>query len=433
MFSLLAVLAGLQYPVAAKDAVFDLPRLEQLALEHSPIIKQAHANRDAAKAREMQVDSDFWPQLTAGAGIGNSKSYNASSEEAGSAYQAQDAYLNLSQTLFDYSLWFRSKSAGLNRMAHDESVRAVINDVLDQVRQAYFAVQIAEQLLEVALRAHTDTEAFRDRVRILMDSGLVPQLDLARAEYDLAEAARKVIEARASWRKQCARLALVVGLDDIYYASLGNEARARAEAFNLNENELVGLAVKFRPEIKQMDYLAQAALEAVEEAKGGYFPVLSFQGTIGRAGRYGFDHSIHSYGLYLDVPVFQGFRTRGQVLEYQAFYRIALQQLAQARLVAREETHVAYQGLQEIMAKVEVSQNQIITAEENWRLMESRYQAGLATPLELSEARTNRFSAQAQLVSDQIMVLSSLATLDRVVGGALFPFVHQRTRSGVEK
>ena len=411
--------------IAAAGALLDLPELEALTLDHSPLIKQAYAGRDAARARVTQARSGFWPWLGGQANIRNNRNSANNTESR----QSEEAGLNLSQTLFDYSLWFGSKSAGLQSLAFDEDVRVVHNNVLTQVRQAYFAVRIAEKLLEVAGEAQKDTEAFRDKVGMMLASGLVPQLDLARAEYDLAEATRKVIEAKASLRKQFARLALTVGLDQVYGASLNGEVVAREQVFSLSEEELLDMALKFRPEIKRFDYLAQASEAAIEQARGGHFPVLSFQGNWGRFGQHRLDQEAHNYGLYLDVPLFQGFRVEGFVGEYQALHRLALQELAQMRLNAREQTHVAYQDLQETLAKVEVSQNQVSTAEENWRLMESRYQAGLATPLELSEARTNRFSAIAQLASDRIMVLSALAALDRAAGGALFPFAHQRQDS----
>ncbi len=441
-FFCLLLLAALAAPLKAESKrdersdknSLELPALEQLGIEHSPVIMQARASRDAAKARQMQAQSGFWPQLgLQGASYRARNERNTVSGSSSESRQSQEAGLYFSQTLFDYSLWFRSQSAGFTAMAFDEQARMVINDVLNQVRQAYFAVRIAEQLLQVAEQARADTEAFRDKVRILMESGLVPQLDLARAEYDLAEAERRVIEAKSSLRKQYARLAYSVGLNDLYYASLSGRVVAREEALSISEEALLLLGLKFRPEIKQADYFAQAAAAAVDEAKGGHLPVLSLQGNAGQAGESGLDHGVYSYGLYLDMPLFQGFRVQGLVLEYEALYRVALQDLALARLGVVEEIHVAYQNLQEALAKVKVSQNQVSTAEENWRLVESRYQAGLATPLELSEARTNRFSALATLASDRITVLASLSSLDRACGGALFPFIHQRQGSGDER
>lgn len=425
---LLFLLLALAVPgQAATHEGLDLPALESLCLDYSPLIKQALAQRDAARARATQADSGFWPQLDASAGISNIRNQRNSSEQS---QHSRDVSLNLTQKIFDYSLWFGSKSAGLQSMAYDEQVRSVHNDVLSQLRQAYFAVQMADKLLQVALEMHKDTEAFRDRARILMQSGILPQLDLARAEYDLAEAARLVIEARSALRKNQARLALVVGLDSVYNSALTGQALARQEVAGLDERELVNLALKFRPELMQFDYMAQAAEAAIEEARGGHFPVLSFQGNLGRSGDYDLEREVYSYGLYLDIPLFQGFKVYGSILEYQALHRLALQNLNQMRLSVREQTHVAFQDLEEAYAKVQVSLSQVQTAEENWRLMESRYQAGLATPLELSEARTNRFSAMATLASDQMLVLSNLAVLDRVVGGALYPFTYQRQGTG---
>jgi outer membrane protein len=258
----------------------------------------------------------------------------------------------------------------------------------------------------------------------MLDNGLIPRLDLARAEYDLAEASRRVIESEANLRKRYADLALASGWDAVYGKELPAAAETdfRPEILDYSEERLIALALSFRPEVKRLELLAQAAAAAIDQARGGHFPVLSFQGSISRGGDYDFAQEGRGYGLYLDVPLFQGFRVREAITELEARHRQALQVCAQMRLSVTQQTRLAYQDLRETLAKVEVSRNQVASAEENWRLVESSYLSGLATPLELSEARTNRFSALAALASDQVTVLSNLAALDQTVGGVLFPF-----------
>ena len=427
------LLALMPIAAMAEPHKLDMQALEKLTMDYSPLIKQAMANRDAARARQIESQGAYLPQLSAEANVRNThidrgSSGNPQSEDQ----QSQEAGLYLSQTLFDYSSWSNIKSTATQVLAYDEQVRNVHNIVLSEVRQAYFAARIAEKLLEVAQEMEKDTLAFRERMRIMLESGLVPQLDLARAEYDLAEATRNVISAQSDMRKAYARLALAVGMDEIYYMRLKGEVQARGEIFSYDEEKLVQMALKFHPEVKRLDYMAQAAQYAIDESMGGHLPVLTFQGNLGRSGDYSFDNDVHSYGIYMSLPLFQGFRVQGAVMQYQALYRVAQQALIQARLDARRNMHVAYQNLQETLAKVKVSQTQVVSAEENWRLVESRYQEGMATPLELSEARTNRFQALALLASDEITVLSSLAVLDEAAGGALFPFEYQRRQTGYD-
>jgi outer membrane protein len=413
------ILAILCLPLAAYAQVWDLAALEQISLQHSPLIKQAHAGRDAARARAVQARSGFWPQVQASAAI-----ENASTRQGEEQGQSQEAGLSLQQAIFDYSLWFGWQSANWESMAFEEEVRAARNDVVTQVRRAYFAIQQAQRLLAVAIEARKDTAAFRDRAQIMLDNELIPRLDLARAEYDLAEAARRIIESEANLRKRYADLALATGWDAVYRQEMpaASEVAFRPEILNYSEDRLISMALRFRPEIKRLELLAQAAAAAIDQARGGHLPVLSFQGSISRGGNYDWAQEGRSYGLYLSVPLFQGLRVEGAIVELEALHRQALQVCAQMRLNVTQQTRLAYQDLQETLAKVEVSRNQVASAEENWRLVESSYMAGLATALELSEARTNRFAALAALATDQVTVLSNLAALDQTVGGALFPF-----------
>ncbi|MCA1905876.1 MAG: TolC family protein [Desulfarculus sp.] len=191
----------------------------------------------------------------------------------------------------------------------------------------------------------------------------------------------------------------------------------------LAEADLEDVAQARRPEIQRLDYLARAAAASIEAAWGGHLPTLDLRADLGQSGRDTLDDEYHDYGLYLGLPIFTGWRTTGAVVERRALHRAALKALEQQRQSVRSEVRQGWQGLLEARAKVEVGAVQLMAAEENWRLVKGRYDNGLATPLELSEARTQRFSAQAAVVQAHYGVLAALAELDRAVGGGLEPFL----------
>ncbi len=403
----------------APDDPLGLAELAELALGHQPQLQQAAANREAARARQVQQKSHFWPQVASDAHWVKTRNERTLTGNPGD--RQLSAGLTLGQAVFDYSLYGQAEAAAWEVDAYDRQYQAVVNQVVAEVRSAYFSLMAGKELLAVSRAQEEDTRAFRDRTRRLLAQGLAARPELARAELDLAEAQRKVIENRANLRRLAAALALAVGVPQVYDLEVGGVVTARPQ--ELAEAALEETAQARRPEIQRLDYLARAAAASIEAAWGGHLPTLDLRADLGQSGRDTLDDEYHDYGLYLGLPIFTGWRTTGAVVERRALYRAALKALEQQRQSVRREVRQGWQGLLEARAKVEVGAVQLTAAEENWRLVKGRYDNGLATPLELSEARTQRFSAQAAVAQAHYGVLTALTELDRAVGGGLEPFL----------
>ena len=404
--------------VGVGDGPLGLAELTELALGHQPQLQQAAANRDASRARQVQQRSYFWPQVAAEGSW--AKTRNERSLTGNPGDRQLSAGLTLDQVIFDYPLHGQAEAAQWEVEAFDREYQAVVNQVVADVRAAYFDLLTGVQLLAVSRAQEEDTRAFRDRTRRLLEQGLAARPELARAELDLAEAQRKVIENQASLRRLAASLAEAVGVPQVYDMEVGGEVKARP--LDLAEAELEDAGQARRPEVRRLDFLVKAAAASAEAAWGGHLPTLDLRADFGQSGRDAPDDEYHDYGLYLGLPLFTGWRITGAVIERRALHRAAVKALEQQRQAVRRQVRQGWQGFLEARAKVDVSAAQLAAAEENWRLVKGRYDNGLATPLELSEARTQRFNAQAGVAQARYGVFSALAELDRAVGGGLDPF-----------
>lgn len=427
----LGLALGLACPTAAPAAPGQSPaagsggeplglvELTELAMGHQPQLQQAAANREASRARQVQQKSYFWPQVAGDAHWVKTRNERSLTGDPGD--RQLSAGLTLDQAVFDYSLYGQAEAAAWEVEAYDRQYQAVVNQVVADVRYAYFSLLTGKELLAVSRAQEEDTRAFRDRTRRLLDQGLAARPELARAELDLAEARRKVIENQANLRRLAASLAEAVGVPQVYDLEVGGEVTARPQ--ELAEAALEETGQAKRPEVQRLDYLAKAAAASIEAAWGHHLPTLDLRADLGQSGRDTLEDEYHDYGLYLGLPIFTGWRVTGAVTERRALHRAALKALEQQRQGVRREVRQGWQGLLEARAKVEVGAAQLAAAEENWRLVRGRYDNGLATPLELSEARTQRFNAQAAVAQAHYGVLAALAELDRAVGGELDPFL----------
>jgi outer membrane protein TolC len=227
-----------------------------------------------------------------------------------------------------------------------------------------------------------------------------------------------------------ARLAEAVGLPQVRGLPVApwevapDATLARLE--EQGETALIAQGLQHRPDLARLTLLAQTAQANLEAAEAGHWPTLDLQGSLGQYGEYDLASQFNSYGLFLNLPLFTGFKIRATVAERQALLRAAQENREQTALTVRREAQEAWLGLWEAQAKVGVSASQLESAQENFRLINGRHANGLATPLELSEARTQRFNALAAVQRARYGVFSALSELDRALGGGVFPGLEAR-------
>jgi outer membrane protein TolC len=94
-----------------------------------------------------------------------------------------------------------------------------------------------------------------------------------------------------------------------------------------------------------------------------------------------------SMGLQVSWPVFDGFRTRSNVALARAQYEVAQAQAAQAREAAAVELAQARSDLETARAQFAATRLNVAEAEEAFRLATLRFQRGLSTQLDVSDAQ----------------------------------------------
>jgi outer membrane protein TolC len=427
-----ALLLGLGHSAArAGEDALTLTDLEAMARVSNPQVQAAYANFQAARQRVVQQDSNFWPQVSSEASWQKTRS-EASSLTSRTTGEQLLAGISATQNLFNWSLLGASQSAELDAQSYLAQAEGVVNTVISQVRSAYLDHLTYLGLLEVAKAKEKDTLAALERAQALQKHGLAAPLDVAQAGLDLANAQLSVIQYQTQVRNSLATLAQAVGNPRVYQLKVQawptNPEPLVRQALARGEEELVGRGVSGRPEVRQMDLKARSAQAALESAQAGHYPTVQAQGSFGHGGRYDYNNEYYTYGLTLDLPIFTGFKQTATVREREELLRSAKSSLAQQEQAVGKEARQAEQGLNQSLVTAQVSASLLASAQENYRLVKGRYENGLSTPLEYSQARTQHFDALAQVEKARLGLLSALAEADRAVGGGLFPQVENQGR-----
>lgn len=134
-------------------------------------------------------------------------------------------------------------------------------------------------------------------------------------------------------------------------------------------------------------------------------------------------HGVHRQGFQqndigatLSFNLFDGGAKRARLAESRAKVRQTEALLAETESAIRLQVHEAFLNLNAARERVEVSRESASQAEESLRILQNRYEAGLATVTDVLRAETARTSAQRSFLNAVYDYRVAFATLELATG-----------------
>jgi outer membrane protein len=323
------------------------------------------------------------------------------------------AQVQLSQLLFDFG-----KTLATTQVARKlaevsaEGVELQRQLIALTVKEAYTNILLAQRLIRVQEQALERAELNLASAKGFVDVGTQPLSTAVRAEVDVANARVDLINARNALKIARVSLNTAMAVD----ASTQTEIKDNLEyePTTIDRAALRAEALRQSPEYRQAKLQSSAAAANVQAASRNFLPNVSGTGSYG-----GSQVELNpnwSLGLAFTWNIFNG----GNLI---AAYDEAKANLgaAGARVKVAELTLI--QNLEQAEIAVEAAQERILAArvliassQENFRLAQGRFDVGVGTILELTDAQlalTQAQSTEAQALADYRI---ALAQLDRAAG-----------------
>jgi outer membrane protein len=401
-----------------------LPEATALALRQQPTIRSAQGSLTAAQSRVPQAKSFYFPRFDLQAGVQTSEFRSATTNNRQRSESTFATILGR-QLIYDFG-----KTAALvdearagSRVASGELER-VRDLVVQNVRQSYFNLLQARRLVGVADAALARSELNLRSARGFFDVGTKPKSDVTRAEVEVANARVDVIRARNLVRLTETSLANALGLEATVPIEIDDILTY--EPVTLDSAQLLAEALGNRPELRQSQSRLDAARAQLGGARARYLPDLTVNGSAGMSSA---DAVVSTDGVsgvsfadtwsitgQLTWNLFEGFFTQSRVKETQALVETARADYETVELQVRLEVEQAYIAVTEAAERFGATEKAVESAQENLRLAQGRYDAGVGTILELTEAQLSLTNAEADSVRAVTDFRVGLAVLDRVVG-----------------
>jgi len=401
---------------AQTPRMLTLAEAESLALRNHPRVAAARLRAEAAQETAKQTKAALSPILSSDftASVADHGSrLGAGLINASSLFSRTAGGLNITQTLFDFGRTSTLTAAAQYRSsAERESANFIRADVILRVREAYFRALLAQSQLKVNQETVEARRLTVKQISALTASNLRSTLDLSFAELNLAEAELLLDRARNDSRSSFVQLAATLG------DSTGQEYQLQDEPvltlLDRNADVVIQQALQARPDLIALRLQEQSAKSFAESERRQGLPILTARAVGGFYGPHDprLEPRYAGAGINLNIPIWNGrlFSSRQQEAELRA--QVVHQEARDLELRIARDIRTAFIDAENAFARLALTGKVLAQAQRTLKLAQTRYDLGLSSIVELSQAQLSRTSAEVVTGRARYEYLLSRAVLD---------------------
>ncbi len=404
-------------PLTLKDA-------EALALKSHPQVQAAQLNYQASKEGVTEARAAYYPTLDA----------DLTGSQANSQARLGAGYLSVSR------LWDRFSggivvnqlitdsgrtpnlvaSSKLQSQASAQTSQATQYNVLLAVNQAYFQALEAQALIKVADETVADRQLVVDQVTALAQNKLRSELDVTFAAVNLAQAKLMQIRAQDEVQQAFAQLTRTLGIDQHQTYKLQEEPLPPGPP--ADSAPAVDLAFKQRPELAGARLERESAYKFERAERDLSYPTVSLLGV---GGYTPWIHQLtsvptppeyESAAVNVAIPIFNGglFTARREAARFKA--QAADQTVRNLEEGIARDVRVAWSDAETAYHQLDVTAELLRQATMALDLAQGRYNLGLSSIVELTQAELNLTQAEVQNLGAKYDYQKAYATLQYSTG-----------------
>ena len=424
-FVALSLFATLGMHAQAPAPQLSLPDAEAMALKNHPQVLAAQANYLRANQITVETRSANYPSLN-----GDITSSQARlNTRIGAGFLTDSRLFNragtgitLSQLISDFGRTHNLvANSEFEAKASEADYRAARDDVVLGVDQAYYDVLLAQQLVTVAQQTIATRQTVVDQVSELAKNKLKSQVDLSFAQVNLSEARLMLLRAQAGLENAYANLSQALGTQQLTEYKLADQPMPPAPPDNADS--LITEAFRNRPELASVRFQRAAAEKFVYAERDLKRPTVSLSGVAGLLpwiepgnANPGIPLEYEGFAVNLQVPIFNGhlFTARRRAAEYQL--QAADQRVRDLGDRVARDVRTAWERARTAFESIGATAELLQQATQALDLAQGRYNLGLSSIVELSQAQLAATQAQVENLNAKYEYQSAYSALEYTLG-----------------
>jgi outer membrane protein len=414
---------GIQTP--AQHPHLTRAEAEQMAIKNNPRVRVAHL---LALAQHQVVRETRSAELpTATGSITAVEAEDGTRISAGSLTASRllthaGAGGGFNQLIFDFGrIRNLVASSKLQEKAQNAAALATTEDIVLATDQAFYNTLQAQTLLKVAQQNVATRNTTDLQVNEMTKNKLKSNLDLSFADVNLSQAKLLLLDAQNNADSTMAALDAVLGLNhQVTYDLVDNNTPLQAPP--ADPDQLIQLGLQQRPDLQQLNYSQQSAVRFSRAQRDQMFPTISAAGTAGsvpiRPAQYYVANWWGGIGVNMNIPIFNGFLYSAQAKEAAIRAEAVSEQSRDLRDQIVRDIRTSWLAANTAFQRVAVTAELLKQADLALKLAQTRYQMGLSSIVELSQAQYQQTDAAIGNTNAQYQYKLALATLNYQIGAA---------------
>lgn len=466
----LIVLLAITFSGAHAQQVWSLERCIDHALTNNLQLKQQQLIVDAARADVLQSRLDLLPGISANA----SHVYNYgktvdrfTNDFATSRVQSNNFYMQAGVTLFNgFQKINGIKQSQLDLMASLEDAEKYSNDLSINIATFYMQVLFYKELVNIRTNQLDITRQQMDRMQKLVDAGTMAAGEAFIIEAQLAGEESALIQAQNQLDISLLTLTQLLDLPSTQGFDVEVPALAvENEPSLINDpNAIYETAVRNMPEIRAAELRLQSSERQLARARGMHSPSLTLSGSwgTGYSGAsqivdqsvptqipigYGFspvgdtipvftqgfnntfkdkpwgdqikDNNNQSIGIYLSIPIFNGWITRNTITRSRLAVENSRLEMEVQQTQLRKIIHTAWTDARAALKNYEASLKKVNATSESFRYAEQKFGVGIMNSVDYNNAKKDMTNAESELLQSKYDFIFKSTVLDFYMGKPL--------------
>lgn len=328
-----------------------------------------------------------------------------------------DTRAYLTQSIFDWKSINNARAASQNVKSARDTYKDARDLVILSVGYSYLQAVADEARINTVDAQVKTAQTLYDQASDQVKAGTSPEIDGLRAQVELKTRQQQLIQAKNDFAIAKLTLARVIGLAPSQQFDLADKTPYEPFA-EMTVEEALKRAYDSRSDFQAALADVRSAEFSRKAAGAGYLPSFSVSADYGLAGTM---PNVSTHGVFdargtLTIPIFQGGRVHGDVLEADARLEQSRQRLENVRAQIDQDVRTALLNLESGEEQVAVAQSNVDLAEQTLTQARDRFKAGVTDTVEVVQAQEAVASAHENYISSLYQDNYAKISLARALG-----------------
>jgi len=390
----------------------------RIALENKPSLKRAEQDVTIARLNRASTGALMLPSVNASNSFSETTYGNSSSESS----ERYSGGLSLSQSLFNFGTKINTlkQSDNTYNTAKQQRRQAKARIILD-VHTFYYQYLKNSELFDIAGKDLELSKKQLDLVQNQYNLGAVSKTDFLKASVRYGTAKSSFLSRELSKKNSEKSLRHSMGLLDSDVPII-IEQKMDLILSVPTFNEAYSLMLSNSPDLNILDNQIVGAQIAVKKAWSSSLPSVNMSIGMNASSAdqitrtYFDDNYIKSANITLSIPIFSGFRNRNSIQISKLQLNQAETRLSGGTKSAKVSLYALINTLNNYQEIIPIQEEVLLSAEEDLKLAQQRYELGSASILELLDAQLALIQASSSLVRTKYDAAIQVASLDDLLG-----------------